>query len=606
LGINFDELAAILDGDEFEETPVELEEFCYSERFLALPQLSEYQITCLRAMTQVYKKDTLIRWLGEEEGLKRYKQTNKEVILQLGKGSGKDFMSTIAVSYVVYLLLCLRDPAAYYGKPSGNAIDILNIAINSQQAKNVFFKGLRERVEKCPWFLNGPKGRRFNVKAESIEFNKNITCHSGHSEREAWEGYNVIMVILDEISGFALDSTSGHSQAKTASDIHKMYKASVSSRFAEFGKVLLLSFPRFRNDYIQQMYDKAVASKTIFQRSETLILNEELPEDSPNNRITIEWEEDHIESYTMDRTFAMRRPSWEMNPTMPLDGLKGDFFTDMIDSLSRFACMPPDAVDGFFRNRAKVETAFSNDNIAVDESGQFAPWFVPDENITYYIHVDLAQKHDHCVVAMAHVNDWTASALYQGGETTVKPSVVVDMIMYWTPSKTNVIALDTVRDFILEVYHKGFNIGLVTFDRWNSTDIINELTANGLPAELLSVKKAHYQDFHLMVSEERVKGPYLPLLIDEMMSLRLVKDKVDHPRTGSNDLSDATCGAIANAIKYTPPDWDGSEIKVVTLDDFRNPPEKPNRPGGVIEAPRLDPGALDPSIIEHLEALRVI
>ncbi len=70
--------------------------------------------------------------MGTEQGDKHFsKYTKNEIILQLGKGSGKDFVSTVACAYVVYKLLCLKDPARYYGKPSGDAIDIINVAINA-------------------------------------------------------------------------------------------------------------------------------------------------------------------------------------------------------------------------------------------------------------------------------------------------------------------------------------------------------------------------------------------------------------------------------------------------------------------------------------------
>ena len=149
--------------------------------------------------------------------------------------SGKDYTSTIACAYVVYLLLCLKDPARYYGKPGGDAIDIINIAINAEQAKRVFFKGFLSRIEKSPWFAG-----KYDPKVASVEFDKAITVHSGHSQRESWEGYNVILVVLDEISGFDLESTSGNEQAKTASAIYKMYKGSITSRFPDFGKLILL------------------------------------------------------------------------------------------------------------------------------------------------------------------------------------------------------------------------------------------------------------------------------------------------------------------------------------------------------------------------------
>jgi hypothetical protein len=602
----FDFSSIFMDAD-FEERPVQIEEFMFSPDFCGMKQLSDYQLKCLKAMTQIYKESTLIDLFGEPEGRKRFKQTNKEIILQLGKGSGKDMMSSLAVAYIVYQLLCLRDPAEYFGKPSGDPIAILNIAINANQAKNVFFSQLVRTIENCSWFKYGPDGPRYSIKNDSIAFDKNVTCHSGHSEREAWEGYNLLVAILDEISGFALENTTGHAQAKTAEDIHKMYKASVSSRFQEFGKTILLSFPRFKGDYIQQKYEGAIAEKIVNIKEHTFILNEEIPEDSPGNKLTIQWEEDDILTYMQDKTFCLKRPTWEVNPTVDLNGLKGDFFTDQVDALSRFACMPPDSVDGFFRNREKVEIAFSDSRIAVeDQTGVMMPWFKPEDDTEYFIHVDLAQKHDHCAVAMAHIDGWAESALFSGATTTIKPLVVVDMVMWWTPSSTHNIDLDTVRDFIIEVHNRGFNVKQVSFDRWNSIDIIKELNAYGMNAVTFSVKKQHYQDFFMVVAEERVKGPYLPLLISELMGLRLIKDKVDHPRTGSKDLSDAVCGAIANAILLTEQEWSGSEVEVITLDKFQARDEPKKFPEGTIVAPKLEKYDIPHDISEYLESLKII
>jgi len=204
--LNFNDLIDILDGEEFDERPVDLRTFVTGKDYLGLPELSEYQYTLIEKSSQIYKESTLIKLFGEEEGRTRYKQTCNEVIAQLGKGSGKDYCSTISVAYIVYLLLCLKDPATYYGKPPGDSIDIINIAINAQQANNVFFKGFRTRIDKSPWFIG-----KYVEKASEIKFNKNVTVYSGHSEREAFEGYNVLVAVLDEISGFALESTRSRS-----------------------------------------------------------------------------------------------------------------------------------------------------------------------------------------------------------------------------------------------------------------------------------------------------------------------------------------------------------------------------------------------------------
>lgn len=534
-----------LEEDAFEETPVDIEEFVTD--YLSLPPLSEYQYTMIKASSQIYKKETLIKLYGETEGEKRWKQTCNEVIFQLGKGSGKDYTSTIACAYIVYLLLCLKDPARYYGKPPGDSIDIINVAVNAVQAQQVFFKGFKNRITRCRWFDG-----KYNEKVGSVEFIKGITVHSGHSQRESWEGYNLLFAVLDEISGFDLDSTSGNEQAKTASAIYKMFRGSVDSRFPQFGKLALLSFPRFKNDYIQQRYNEVVAEKEIVMRKHTFKVDPDLPDNTEGNEFDIEWEEDHIVNYNVPRVFALKRPTWEINPTIKIEDLAMNFYTDPVDALSRFACMPPDAVDAFFKSREKIEKAFSNLNIALDPENRFREWFQPDPEKMYYIHVDLAQKHDHCAVTMAHVDSWVTMKM-AGAMTDAAPKVIVDAVRYWTPTSDKSVDFTEVKEYIIGLKRRGFNIRRVTFDRWNSFDMMEQLKAQGMNCEILSVAKKHYEDMALVVMEERLSGPFLPLLIDELLQLRIVKrDKVDHPRKGSKDLADATCGAIYNAISLTP------------------------------------------------------
>jgi hypothetical protein len=552
---DFDVFLDALEGDEFTEKPVTIEQFVTDKDYLGLPPLSESQYQMIKAMTQVYKKETLIKLWGQEEGTKIFKQTCSEVILQLGKGSGKDYTSTIACAYMVHLLLCLADPARYYGKPPGDAIDIINIAINAVQANRVFFKGFNQRIEKSPWFQG-----KYVAKANMVEFDKSVTVHSGHSEREAWEGYNVLVIILDEISGFELESTTGHEQAKTASSIYKMYRASVNSRFPDFGKVILLSFPRFKMDYIQQKYNEAVAEKEVILRHHKFKVDPELPDGAEGNEFEIEWEEDHIVSYTIPRMFALKRPTWDINPTRKIEDFTIDFYTDPTDALSRFACMPPDATDAFFKNRVVIEKAFSDPAINVDTYGRIRDDFKPNPDRTYFMHVDLAQKHDHCAVALAHVEGWVTMKIGEQYKEAA-PRVVVDAIRYWTPTASKSVDFTEVKDYITNIRDRGFNLKMVTFDRWNSHDMMQQLGVHGIKTEILSVAKKHYEDLSLSLTEERLHGPKIQLLIDELLQLRIVKDKVDHPRKGSKDLSDAVCGAVYNAISLTPPDAD-KEVEI--------------------------------------------
>ena len=557
----FDDFLEALADSPFEEEPVDAKTFVESEDFLGQPPLSDIQYDIVRAMSQIYKKEDLISLMGFEEGSQYYKKyTKNEIILQLGKGSGKDFTSTVAVAYIVYKLLCLKDPAKYYGKPSGDAIDIINVAINAQQAKNVFFKGFKTKIEKSPWFAG-----KYYSKMDSIEFDKTITVYSGHSERESHEGLNLMVAVLDEISGFASDNNTGNDQGKTADNIYKAFRGTVDSRFPDLGKLVLLSFPRFPGDFISTKYEDCILEKEIVTRNHKFVINPDLPENQEGNSLEIEWEEDHIVSYKYPNTYALKRPTWEVNPTRNIEDFKLAFYTDLGDAMMRFLCMPKYSSDAFFKQREKVEACMTGRN-PVDHLRRFDEAFKPDPDKKYFVHADLAQRHDKCAVAIAHVEKWVNLQIIKDYEQVV-PIVVVDAVAWWEPKIEGPVNLSEVKQWIQNLRRLGFDIGMVSFDRWQSFDIQNELKAVGMRTDTVSVAKKHYEDMAMLIYEERLVMPAIDLLFEELTELKIMRNnKVDHPRKKSKDLADAVCGAVFGAISHTPKDAN-LEVDIHTFRD---------------------------------------
>ena len=570
----FDEFLEVLKDNNFAEKPVDAKTFVEGEDYLGQPPLSQVQYDIVEAMSQIYKIEDLIDLMGEEEGTRYYKKyTKNEIILQLGKGSGKDFTSTVACAYIVYKLLCLKEPARYYGKPHGDAIDIINVAINAQQAKNVFFKGFKNKIENSPWFAG-----KYNPKAESIEFDHSITVYSGHSERESHEGLNLLVAVLDEISGFATEVGTGNDQGKTADNIYKAFRASVDSRFPDLGKVALLSFPRFPGDFISQKYDDVIADKEVITKTHKFIMNPDLPEDAEGNSLEISWDEDTILSYKYPGVFALKRPTWIVNPTRKIDDFKLAFYTDMGDAMQRFACVPTFSSDAFFKQIDKVRSCMTLRN-PLDNFRRFDESFKPDPEKVYYVHADLAQKHDKCAVAIAHVDKWVNIQVINNYEQ-VAPIVVVDAVAWWEPKTEGPVNLSEVKQWIQNLRRLGFNVGMVSFDRWQSFDIQNELKQVGMRTETVSVAKKHYEDMAMLVYEERLAMPAIDLLFEELTELKIMKNnRVDHPRKKSKDLADAVCGAIFGAISHTPKN-NNTEVEIHT---FRDRPKVDNSQTGVIE-----------------------
>lgn len=556
--LDFSDYLGALDEDEFETMPVDVETFVYSKDYLGFPPLSENQLEIVKIGSQIYKEHTLIRLFGETEGRKKWRQNKKELIMMLGKGSGKDALSTIICAYVVYQLLCLKDPAEYYGKPSGDAIDIINVAINADQASNVFFKGFKTRVQKCPWFAG-----KFKALQKSIVFDKAITVYSGNSEGEATEGYNILLAVLDEIDGF--DEGSKEEGTPAADAMYNTLSATVSSRFDDTGKVLVLSFPRSKEGFIMNKFHDAIAEKEDVWYEHTFKLDEDLPDGIEENEFYIKWVEHEIISYKFPEVWAMSRPTWKVNPTKTINSFKRDFYKNPDDALGRFACNPQDTSDGgWYRAKEKIDAAFSGKNSITEVTGPTEIIGKVDNEKKYFMHVDLARVQDNCAVAMAHVEKWQKTIF--DGEGEVVPYVVVDMVRYWKPDRSRPVDFSDVRDFIVSIDRYGYNLDLVTFDRWNSDQTIQYLNEQGIKAEKLSVDRDQYTDLATLMGEHRIHGPDVELLRSELKKLVVLPNgKVDHTNKSSKDLSDAVAGAVWNAAVHTPRQL---TIEVVTYADM--------------------------------------
>jgi hypothetical protein len=118
----------------YEEEPVDIDTFVISKQYLgqSLYGLSEAQRRVLEVADDF------------ENGI-------NYLILWVGKGGGKNFITRIIFLRLVYKLLCMRSPHAYLGIPSTEIITFLNVAASADQAQKHAKKCWRECVRKI-WF----------------------------------------------------------------------------------------------------------------------------------------------------------------------------------------------------------------------------------------------------------------------------------------------------------------------------------------------------------------------------------------------------------------------------------------------------------------------
>lgn len=529
MNLDLNDFDRLLRSDDLIETPVDIQTFVQDKKYLGLPPLSDIQLEIVKHSTQIYKERTLIAMYGEEKGKEFYKNyTDNEVICMLGKGSGKDHCARISMAYTVYLIHCLRDPMGYYGKAHGVYIDLLNLAVNAQQAQRVFFEPFKNLLLRSPYFNEVGFEPRVS---EIFFFSRPVRCFSGHSESEGWEGYEVMTVILDEIAAFKTDAElRGETRSKgSASAIYNMSKLSVMSRFPETGKVILLSFPRYKGDFIQQRYY--------------------------NSREKNE-----------PKTWSIKAATWEVNPTIKREQLESEYIRNPMEARARFECEPPNMEDAFFRDVDLVRKAFMYGENPVDEDGTFHNWFNQTDGQTRFIHIDLALKRDRAALSMVHCPGFKEVKTLNGVEKL--PVINVDLVYSWEASINKEINFASIRQMIIDLCRK-FDVAIVTFDRWQSIEMIQSLRAQGINADFHSVKKTDYDTLMTAIYDTRLRGYWNELLVEEeLLKLRLFSNnRIDHPNNGSKDLADAVAGASFVCLENVSIDAE-VEIEILNPDKF--------------------------------------
>jgi len=193
------------------------------------------------------------------------------------------------------------------------------------------------------------------------------------------------------------------------------------------------------------------------------------------------------------------------------------------------------------------------------------------EGAIYALHADLAISGDRAGIAMCHVKNWERRTHLAPGQENKekkhyveddKPIIKVDFVTCFESDLEAVnedgelqpreVQIRWFRALIRELRRRGFVIGLVTFDNFQSTDSIQILEMWGIPSDKLSVDRnaVPYATLRDVMYDGRLEGYHHQLLIDEIEGLnKLPNGKIDHPPGGSKDLADALCGAVTNALE---------------------------------------------------------
>ena len=519
-----------INAADFQEEPVPLNVFIRDRGYLNSPALSEKQFNLVARGTQIYFDETL-RLLGMP--IFPY---FKELVAMWGKGAGKDHCARLIVARIAYLLLCLKRPQAYYGLPDTSTIGFINMARSAPQANNVFFTPLKRMFAAAPWFKN-----RMEPKQTTIEFEKNLLAISGHSEMEQHEGYDLIAAVLDEIAAFKTDKEcevaikrSMRAPMASARAVYDGTRSSITSRFPLVGKLILISYTRFRGDFIWQRRHQGEAESRA-----------DIAEGRPPS------------------VYITCGSTWSVNPLRIKEDFDGEYRKDPVSARARYECDPPLAEDAFFKDRERLcsEVVWRPDIVdPVIDVGECTPRLREEFRAAHGhmcgAHIDLSLRHDFCGLSVCHQSGWRDIPAEGSCDIVTRmqePIVTVDLICRFVVPCAGVdIDIETVLRMIYIMISRGFDIRLVTMDGYQSAQAIQGFEKSGIEAKVRSLDKdiAPWDCLKDLIYGQRLLAYPHQTVLDELEALtRIRANKVDHTDVSTKDEADALCGAVASSLE---------------------------------------------------------
>jgi len=548
------------EGPSWRDVPVPLAEFVQSPKYCNLP---------LPLTPEQYK--AAITVLGEDPKhiFDRKEGTGISVaVLLWGKGSGKDFTTSILQLYCIYVILCLEEPQLFFDQAPGEPLDVINVAYNAEQAKNVYFIKFLERLKGCAWFREHfdivQSGRliakrkagswgQVNIGATSVSFPGNVRAISASSENESYEGYNIIVWIMDEASAFK-----SAKKIANARNIYSTLKSSANTRFIGRWKGFVLSYPRSEDDwdFTTQLYKESLIDPFMYGSRK------------------YSWEVAPETTYPGGFfEFTHTRENEVVTIQVP-EILREEFEKYPEESLGKFCCMPGRSLGAFFELVGAIPRAFTDrppifatEEIIVEKwdgdkllfrgvGHNIVDWNVrtfDNSKYQYVIHVDVGLTGDSAALVLAHGEPLLVEVQDKDGHIKKlwTHKVVEDAHVVWEPDKkrslrVSILNIETVISQIAE----KVPIAVVTYDRWNSAASVEALAMKGIVAKEHNISRLDYDLLKSAIYAGDIELLKDPLTEFELTQLRRAEGgRVDHPEGGSKDLSDSLAGITRLILK---------------------------------------------------------
>jgi len=515
-------------------------------------------------------------------------------------GLGKSTIAVICLLYMLYRLLCLKDPYNYYGMQSIDKLSISMMNITLENARGVALDKMNQMILSSEWFLahgemHGTTNLNY-VPQKHIE----LICASGNNQII---GRALFANFTDEVN-FALVQDPDKAKKRMMKIITQI-DARQKSRFMRGTYLPTLNIIASSKDTEQSFLEAFIKSKRDNSSKTTLIIDEP------------QWVVDARKD-SKEKFWVAVGNKLLANELLPLDVTdeqlsefreKGyDLWHVPIGYLETFQLNIDEAICSIIgiatastlkymsgpkliaAKTDEYENPFINDILEIgnapDDILQYSNFFdltkisAKDKSRPMFIHLDMSSSKDKTGIAGVWIT---------GKEVTNQPLMASDeaqqnLLNYGTDvdaaslsyklafsvsikaPKGQQISFRKHVIFLRWLREQGFVIKGVSADTFQSTSTLQDLAADGFKTEIISVDRLTvvnkkikvclpYLYLRNTIYERRVKiYKKCDLLTEELLGLEKESDgRINHPedgKYGSKDQADAFCGALYLASKH--------------------------------------------------------
>lgn len=494
---------------------------------------------------------------------------------------GKSSTAITATAYMLYRLMCLRDPQAYFNKKEISKFSILFFNVTKELAKGVAFREFNDTLKVSPWFNEHGKFSRSERDFYYIPEGDKVVIDFGSAAAHAL-GMQVFVGFCDEIN-FAKAGVKDVSKAKAHMlSLYNTVSARVKGTFRlngqVYGKIFAVSSKNSDSDFMESYIQEQLASGAgshmyVIDQPQWEVLP---PETFSKERFYIAVGNRHQRGFVVpdNQTFPealedLRQQGYTLlNP--PVD-MRSNFLADFDIALRDLAgisvpgslsfitqdtitsCINKERRNPFYNEILSIGT---KDTTAIEDYFHIEDIDMRMIKNPCYIHLDLSKNTDRSGISCICISGRKDIKSIDGKLSSFPIYTHLFSIALEAP-RGDTIPYAKITQFLLWLRSKGFNIRGISRDQFQSEYMAQLLEGQGFDVSYRSLDRTPdgYIAFKSILSENRIDLLDVDLLQNELIHLQRdsLSGKVDHPIGGSKDVADSIAGACWNASLDNPP-----------------------------------------------------